>query len=92
MSLRYMSRILYQSGMRVIQGMKDQASKCDSTVNSLVSLRDSSYSSSANQARRFSRACDSAASKAAANRENEKVKLAEESLRIVMYLSCWGPN
>ncbi|KAF4397992.1 hypothetical protein G4B88_019713 [Cannabis sativa] len=40
MSLRYASRVLYQAGNRVVQGMKDQISRCDSTVK--ISLRDSS--------------------------------------------------
>ncbi|KAK2977100.1 hypothetical protein RJ640_017624 [Escallonia rubra] len=40
-------------------------------------------------ARGFSGALDSDACKAAVN---DKVKRAEDSLRIVMYLSCWGPN
>ena len=63
----------------MIQGMKDRVSKFDSTVNS---LRDSAYSSSSSkQARLFSIACDSAASKAA---NSEKIKQAEKSLRTVM--------
>lgn len=77
MSLRYVSRVLYQSGMRMFfQGMKDQGQKCDHH--------------SKLQARRFSTTFDSAAAFKAVN--SDKLKRAEESLRIVMYLSCWGPN
>ncbi|CAL9015328.1 unnamed protein product [Prunus brigantina] len=60
MSLRDVSRVVYQAGMRVMQG-----------------------------AWRFSSSVDSGAFKAA---NSDKVKQAEESLRTVMYLSCWGPN
>ncbi|KAB5560527.1 hypothetical protein DKX38_005484 [Salix brachista] len=87
MSLRCMSRVLYQSGMRVVQGMKDQASKCDSSA--IKSLRDSACSSSSKQARRFSGSVDSSVFMDA---RSEKFKQAEESLRTVMFLSCWGPN
>ncbi|KAK9268075.1 hypothetical protein L1049_010514 [Liquidambar formosana] len=65
--------------MRVVQGMKDPASKCaDSTIKS---LKDSTASSK--QARRFSGARDSTALKAAKNSE-DKLKRAEESLRTVI--------
>ncbi|KAJ6377077.1 hypothetical protein OIU76_026109 [Salix suchowensis] len=83
------SGVLCQSGMRVGQGMKEQASKCDSS--SIKSLRDSacSSSSSSKQARRVSGSVDSSVYKTA---KNDKYKQAEESLRTVMFLSFWGPN
>jgi len=85
----YMSRVLYQSGMRVVQGMKEQASMCDSWT--IKSLRDSacSSSSSSKQARRFSGSVDSSGYKIA---KSDKYKQAEENLRTVMFLSFWGPN
>ncbi|KAJ6893381.1 hypothetical protein NC652_027423 [Populus alba x Populus x berolinensis] len=84
-----MSRVLYQSGMTVVQRKKEQASMCDSST--IKSLRDSasSSSSSSKQARRFSGSVDSSGYKIA---KNDKYKQAEECLRTVMFLSFWGPN
>ena len=50
-------------------------------------LRDPSGSS--NQTAGF---CSAVGSSAAMTAKAEKVKRAEESLRTIMYLSCWGPN
>ncbi|KAL4290273.1 hypothetical protein GQ457_14G010340 [Hibiscus cannabinus] len=89
MSLRYASRLFYQSGMRAVQLMKDHASKCEANLRSLKdSASSSSSSSSSKQARRLSNTVDL---KAAAS-TNDRRKQAEESLRTVMFLSCWGPN
>lgn len=78
MSLRHASRICIATGSKAVQGVKDQAPKCD--VASKVNGR--------RDVRRFSSALESVKRRAA----EEERRRAEESLRTVMYLSCWGPN
>ncbi|KAI4299273.1 hypothetical protein L6164_032748 [Bauhinia variegata] len=68
--------------------MKDQGSKRDQIT--IKSLSNSACSSSSNQARRISGVLKAFAFKGTA--DSEKQKQAENSLRTVMYLSCWGPN
>ncbi|KAF3451576.1 hypothetical protein FNV43_RR07671 [Rhamnella rubrinervis] len=80
-------RVLYQAVTRVMLGMKEQVSKCNS---SLKTLRDpAGNSSSTKQSRRLSEAIDSGAFKAP---KNDRLKQAEDSLRTVMRLVVTTPR
>ncbi|CAH8341646.1 unnamed protein product [Eruca vesicaria subsp. sativa] len=73
-----------------VEASKDQLGLCrwNYLIRS-VNQRIQNNVRSAVQANRF---CSLSTAVVASGKDSDKAKQAEESLRTVMYLSCWGPN
>ncbi|XP_019099354.1 PREDICTED: uncharacterized protein LOC109132277 [Camelina sativa] len=81
---------LVAASIGALEASKDQLGICrwNYLIRS-VNQRIKNNVRSASQANRFS---SSSTTAAASVKDDNKAKQAEESLRTVMYLSCWGPN
>ncbi|KAK2424504.1 hypothetical protein QL285_034858 [Trifolium repens] len=76
----------------VVEALKDQGiCRWNHTLKSVHNhLKNNVRSFS--QAKKFSSASSSSTIVSNSSRQKENAKQSEESLRTVMYLSCWGPN
>ncbi|CAN6453336.1 unnamed protein product [Victoria cruziana] len=74
------------------QGFKDQGIRFNSVMRVLHQNVRRNYASSTQMKRVSSSTIDSSPSSSLLQRDEIRSKEAEESLRKVMYLSCWGPN
>ncbi|EOA38702.1 hypothetical protein CARUB_v10010753mg [Capsella rubella] len=85
---------LVAASIGALEASKDQLGMCrwNYLIRS-VNQRIKNNVRSASQANRFSSSSTTtAAAVASVKDDNNKAKQAEESLRTVMYLSCWCPN
>ncbi|XP_010478761.1 PREDICTED: uncharacterized protein LOC104757698 [Camelina sativa] len=82
---------LVAASIGVLEASKDQLGICrwNYLIRS-VNQRIKNNVRSASQANRYSSSSTTAV--VASVKDDVKTKQAEESLRTVMYLSCWGPN
>ncbi|KAF3774941.1 hypothetical protein EJ110_NYTH51786 [Nymphaea thermarum] len=93
--MSYRNRAVIAAGVTAaVQGLKDQGIRFNSVVRFLHQNASKNYASSAQLKRVWSSTIDSSSSSSLFQRRvgDERRKEAEESLRKVMYLSCWGPN
>ncbi|KAJ8459699.1 hypothetical protein OPV22_032625 [Ensete ventricosum] len=82
--------LVVAASMSAVEALKDQAGLCRwNYVLRSLQQRAKSSMGSLSQAKRTSSSVDRRRGWQAAA---EKTKQSEEALRIVMYLSCWGPN
>ncbi|KEH39050.1 hypothetical protein MtrunA17_Chr2g0323711 [Medicago truncatula] len=76
----------------VVEALKDQGiCRWNHTLKSVQNHVKNNVRSFS-QAKKLSSSSSSAMVSNSSKRQREKTKQSEESLRKVMYLSCWGPN
>lgn len=76
----------------VVEALKDQGiCRWNHTLKSLQNHVKNNVRSFS-QAKKLSSSSSSSAMALNSNRQQHKAEQSEESLRTVMYLSCWGPN
>ncbi|BFG26257.1 uncharacterized protein Pyn_34319 [Prunus yedoensis var. nudiflora] len=89
MSSSSASKAIVAASVGVVEALKDQGiCRWNSALRSV-------HQQAKTQLRSFSQAnklSSPSASAAFSKVRDEKLKKSEESLRTVMYLSCWGPN
>ena len=79
----------------VVEALKDQGyCRWNNVARSMQQHAKKQIRSSSSQAKRPSPPSSSSSSLSAVSKKlrEEKMNKSEESLRTVMYLSCWGPN
>ncbi|XP_008813213.1 uncharacterized protein LOC103723904 [Phoenix dactylifera] len=87
--------LIVAASVGTVEALKDQAGLCrwNYALRSLQRRARSSDMGSVAQARRMSSSSSSIVERMNGREGiDEKTKRSEESLRKVMYLSCWGPN
>ncbi|CAN6453333.1 unnamed protein product [Victoria cruziana] len=93
--MSYMNRAVIAAGVTAtVQGLKDQGIRFNSVLRVLHQNARRNYASSMQLKRASSSTIDSSPSSSLLRRRvgEERSEGSEESLRKVMYLSCWGPN
>ncbi|KAG2717192.1 hypothetical protein I3843_03G164400 [Carya illinoinensis] len=85
------SRAIVAASVGVVEAMKDQMGICRwNYIIRSAQQNTKNHLRSVSQAKNLSSSTSAVVSSKV--RDQEKMKKSEESLRTVMYLSCWGPN
>ncbi|XP_050883606.1 uncharacterized protein LOC127086834 [Lathyrus oleraceus] len=80
------------ASVAVVEALKDQGiCRWNHTLKSLQNHVKNNVRSFS-QAKKLSSSTSSSSVMVSTNRQKKMAKQSEESLRTVMYLSCWGPN
>ncbi|CAN6453342.1 unnamed protein product [Victoria cruziana] len=92
--MSYMNKAVIAAGATAtVQGLKDQGVRFNSVLRVLHQNAWRNYASCMQLNRQSSAITDCSSSYSSLERlDQERSKQEEESLRKVMYLSCWGPN